>query len=150
MSDYDFDIIKLAHQGYCCAQIIVHMALDLQNESNPGLIRAMMGLCHGEVGTEGPCGAVSGAACLLAYYGGKGSATETGDERLPLMLSELSNWFSQYAGGRYGGINCLDIIGDGEPDRSICAGLVGQCYGQVLAILSRYGYDPAETVKADV
>jgi len=146
MTDYDFDILKLAHQGYCCSQIILHMALDLQGTSNPGLIRAMTGLCHGEMGTGGPCGAVSGAACLISYYGGKGSEMESMNERLPLMLSELNDWFSQYTGKRYGGINCKDIISDDEPDPAICGSLVSQCYGQAMTILTRYGYDPASGI----
>ncbi len=143
MNCYDLDILRLAHQGYCCAQIILYMALDLQGKSNPGLIRAMNGLCHGEVGTKGPCGAVSGAACLLSYYSGKGSETETADEKLPLMLSELSEWFSHYGSERFGGINCSDIVGDAGPDRSICGGLISACYGQAMTILTQYGYDPA-------
>lgn len=145
MNDYDIDILQLAHQGYCCAQIIMHMALDLQGTSNPGLIRAMTGLCHGEVGTQGPCGALSGAACLIAYYSGKGSPLEAADERLPLMLLELSDWFNEYASGRFGGINCADIVGDGEPDRTICGGLISQCYGQAMAILSQNGIDPTSS-----
>lgn len=53
MNDYDLDIIRLAHEGYCCSQIVILMALELQGISNPGLIRAMNGLCHGEIGTSG-------------------------------------------------------------------------------------------------
>jgi len=142
MSDYDLDIVKLAHEGYCCAQIIVQMALELQGTSNPGLIRAMTGLCHGEVGTQGVCGAYGGAACLIAYYGGKGSATQTVHERLPLMLAELADWFNGYTVHRFGGPNCGDIVGDGEPDRSVCGGLVGECYGRAMAILTENGIDP--------
>jgi hypothetical protein len=143
MNEYEIDILKFAHQGFCCAQIIMKMALDLQSTSNPGLIRAMTGLCHGEVGTEGTCGALSGAACLIAYYSGKGSALETADERLPLMLSELSDWFKQYATERFGGINCIDIVKGDEPDRTICGGLVSECYGQAMIILTQNGFDPS-------
>ncbi len=149
MSDYDIDIIKLAHQGFCCTQIIIQMALDLQGTANPGLIRAMNGLCHGEVGTQGPCGALAGAACLIAYYRGKGSAEADADERLPLMLAELSQWFYQYASRRFGGINCSDIVGDGEPDRSVCGGLVAECYGRAMAILTENGFDPSRLPNDD-
>jgi hypothetical protein len=147
MSDYDLDIMRLAHEGYCCAQIILQMALDLQGATNPGLIRAMTGLCHGEVGTSGPCGAYSGAACLIAYYGGKGTATQVAHERLPLMLGELADWFRQYTTERFQGSNCIDIIGDGEPDQSICGNLVAECYGRAMIILTENGVDP--TVLSD-
>lgn len=142
MSDYDLDIIRLAHGGYCCAQIIVQMALDLQGTTNAGLIRAMAGLCHGEMGTQGPCGAYGGAACLIAYYGGKGTLAQAGHERLPLMLGELADWFREYTTERFHGSNCSSIIGDGEPDRAICGSLVAECYGRAMAILSVNGIDP--------
>lgn len=142
MNDYDLDILKLARQGFCCSQIVMQMALDLQGASNTGLIRAMTALCHGEVGTQGTCGALGGAACLIAYYSGKGSELEMADDRLPLMLSELSDWFRQYAQGQFGGINCVDIIGDEEPNQSICGGLVSKCYGQAMTILTMNGFDP--------
>ncbi len=145
MNEYDFDILHLAHQGYCCAQILLHMALDIQGTSNPGLIRAMSGLCHGVVGTEGACGALTGAACLIAYYGGKGAADEDADERLPLMLSELMDWFDQYCSSRFSGINCTDIVTDGQPDTTVCGGLVSECFGQAMAILAANGYDPASS-----
>ncbi|MFV0436295.1 MAG: DVU_1555 family C-GCAxxG-C-C protein [Desulfopila sp.] len=142
MTDYDLDILRLSRQGYCCAQIIMQMALDLQGVTNPGLIRAMTGLCHGEVGTSGPCGALSGAACLIAYYSGKGHETEMADERLPLMLSELSAWFDHYASSRFGGIGCGDITGGDVPNRQVCGGLVADCYGQAMTILTSHGFEP--------
>ncbi len=142
MSDYDLDILRLAHEGYCCSQIVVLMALELQGTSNNGLVRAMNGLCHGEVGTSGPCGAYGGAACLIAYYGGKGSSMEMHDERLPLMLGELADWFNEYAGGKFGGINCSNIVTGDAPDRTVCGTLVAECYGRAMAILTENGIDP--------
>ncbi len=142
MSDYDLDIIRLAHEGYCCSQIILLMALDLQGISNPGLVRAMNGLCHGVIGTSGPCGAYSGAACLIAYYSGKGSSSETAEERLSLMLTELGDWFREYATGRFGGTNCSNIVVGDTPDRSVCGALVAECYGRAMSILTENGIDP--------
>lgn len=142
MSDYDLDIMKLAHEGYCCSQIVVLMALELQGASNFGLVRAMNGLCHGEVGTHGPCGAYGGAACLIAYYSGKGSSMETADERLPLMLVELADWFGEYAGKKFGGVNCSNIVNGDTPDRMVCGSLVAECYGRAMTILTENGIDP--------
>jgi hypothetical protein len=143
MNDYDMDILRLAHEGYCCAQIILHMALDVQGLSNPGLIRAMSGLCHGFTFTKGTCGALTGAACLIAYHAGKGKAEEDAHHRLPLMLSELSEWFEQTVGTRFGGINCSNIVSDGRPDTTLCGGLVADCYGRAMTILVANGFDPA-------
>lgn len=64
----DLDILKLAHQGFCCSQIVLQLALDLQGQSNPGLIRAMAGLCHGFSGTRGTCGHRGGLPDRLLDY----------------------------------------------------------------------------------
>ncbi len=143
MNEYDLDILKLAHQGYCCSQIVMQMALDLQGLCNPGLIRAMSGLCHGFSATNGACGALTGASCLIAYYGGKGKPEQVAHDRLPLMLSELAQWFEEYATTRFGGITCGDIVTDNRPDTAICGGLVSECFGRAMTILIENGFDPA-------
>ncbi len=143
MNEYDLDILRLHTQGFCCAQIIVQMALEMQGVENPGLVRAMSGLCVGFSSPQGACGALTGAACLVAFYAGKGTAAEEADDRLPLMLSELSEWFEEYATARFGGISCSAIVPDGRPDASVCGGLVSECYGKVLTILVENGIDPS-------
>ncbi len=143
MNEYDLDILKLKNQGYCCSQIVLHMALDIQGTQNPGLIRAMAGLCRGYSSERGPCGALTGALCLLAYYAGKGRADEEADERLPLMLSELVHWFEGDATARFGGSNCAHIVSDFKPDMAVCGGLISGCYGRALTILVENGIDPA-------
>lgn len=143
MNDYDLDILRLHTQGFCCAQIIVQMALEMQGVENPGLVRAISGLCVGFSSPQGACGALTGAACLIAYYAGKGAVAEEADDRLPLMLSELSEWFEEYATARFGGISCSAIVPDGRPDASVCGGLVSECYGKALTILVENGIDPS-------
>ena len=142
MNEYDLDILRLHTQGFCCAQIIVQMALEMQGVENSGLVRAMSGLCVGFASPQGACGALTGGACLVAYYAGKGSAAEEADDRLPLMLSELAEWFEEYATARFGGISCSAIVPDGRPDATVCGGLVSECYGKVLTILVENGIDP--------
>ena len=44
MNEYDLDILRLGGQGYCCAQIVVLLALEMQGVENFGLVRAMAGL----------------------------------------------------------------------------------------------------------
>lgn len=142
MDDFNLDILRLAHQGYCCSQIVMQLALDLQGQSNPGLIRAMAWLCHGFSATRGTCGAVTGAACLIAYYAAKGKPHEEPHDRLPLMLSELALWFEKYGTSRFGSINCADIVKDGQPDTAICGGLVSECFDRAITILMENGIDP--------
>jgi hypothetical protein len=93
----------------------------------------------------GTCGVLSGAACLLALYAGKGSDEESADDRLPLMFAELTDWFADEVGGTYGGTRCTDILGDGErqPQPGRCGPILLDTYKQVLKILNANGFDPA-------
>ncbi len=143
MNDTDFDILKLAGQGFCCSQIMLQLALDIQGTANPGLIRAMSGLCHGLASSLGPCGVLTGGACLIAYFAGKGHAADQASDQLPLLLSEFEDWFRQTVGQRLGGINCADIVSDGSPDPQVCGGLLAEAYHHALGLLIENGFDPA-------
>jgi C_GCAxxG_C_C family probable redox protein len=149
LDDLQFELFTLGSKGYCCSQILVILALRERGEENPGLVRSMAGLCHGIGGCGGVCGVLTGAAALLGLYAGKGTDDETESDRLPLMLSELHDWFSAIASDRHGGINCTDILGEEacrEPDPERCGGLLLETYDQVLAILEDNGFDPDGSV----
>jgi len=145
MDDLTIHIMQLAGKGYCCSQILALLALDAQGRQNPDLVRALSGLCLGVGNSGGTCGVLSGAACLLALYAGKGSYKERADEKLPLMFAELTDWFAGKVGGTYGGVNCTDILGDGEqqPQPERCGAILVNTYRQVLQILTENGFDPA-------
>ena len=142
MNEYDLDIFRLANQGYCCSQIVMQLGLDIQGKENPGLIRALSALCHGFPENRGVCGALSGAGCLLAYYAGKGSPDCEENKRLPLMLSEIAQWFDNHCTQHSHGILCQEIVPDGKPDTVLCGSLLSACYGQAMTILVENGFDP--------
>ncbi len=145
MSDYLMDVLSHGGRGYCCSQIILRMGLDAQGEENPGLVRAMGGLCHGVGARGGSCGALTGGACLLGLYAGKGTDEEREDDVFALMLSELSDWFDEFVGAVHGGTDCASIVGDGAPDMQVCGNIVGETYGKVLEILTSHGIDPTQS-----
>ena len=142
-------ILPLAQKGYCCSQIILLLGLEAQGSENPALIRAVSGLCHGIGGAGHTCGALTGAACLLGLYAGKGQQSEEENERLPLMLESLAHWFVQYTSG-FGGTACTDILGESatQPDHNICGRLIADTMDQTLAILVDNGFDPGESPDA--
>lgn len=151
-----FRILPLARKGYCCSQIILMLALETQGRENPELVRAAAGLCHGIGGAGHTCGALTGGVCLISLYGGKGADRETPDERLPLMLESLAQWFADTALKDYTGSACPDIIGDAadasppQPDPDICGRLIADTVDQCFAILQDFGYDPTEAPDAGV
>lgn len=124
-------LIELGRQGFQCSQILLMLGLEAQGKSDPDLIRAMEGLAGG-LGFAGEvCGALSGGACLLGLYAGRGRAEENADPRLNMMIGDLVEWFSAEYGARYGGIRCQEIL-DHEPQAR-----TRRCPGMVLGVLAR-------------
>ncbi|EPR41252.1 C_GCAxxG_C_C family protein [Desulfovibrio sp. X2] len=145
MSEYMMDILPLAGRGYCCSQILGLLALGAQGRENADLIRALGGLCHGMGQCGATCGVLTGGACVLSLYLGKGADDETASERADLAVSEFYDWFGERT-AQYGGMTCADILGEcpeGKPDVSRCGELLSDAWGQLLAILAEQGVDPS-------
>ena len=146
MSRYLLDILPLAAKGYCCSQILVLLALEAQGAENPGLVRALGGLCHGMGQCGRTCGVLTGGACILSFHLGKGNDAETPSDKADLAVSEFVDWFEERT-ARFGGTACADILGecsDAKPDMSRCAELIGDAWGRVLEILTELGADPTQ------
>ena len=93
MDDMVFRLMGLKAGGFCCAQIILILALEAQGKTNADLVRSMGGLCFGINGSGEVCGALSGGACLISLYAGKGSGEEAPDDRYTAMAGESVDWF---------------------------------------------------------
>jgi len=102
------------------------------------------GLANGSGFSCGFCGCLTGAACLLALFAGKGSDDEYEDERLKYMTRDLEGWFEKAFGSRYGGVTCQAIVGDRTEVRQRCSEVVAETYHKVLEILAASGYDVVE------
>ncbi|MBI5571127.1 MAG: C_GCAxxG_C_C family protein [Desulfomonile tiedjei] len=138
-------MLELAGQGFHCSQILLSLGLEAQGKQNPDLIRSMAGLAGG-VGFSGDvCGVLTGGACLLALYAGRGTPEEEDHPRLNLMIGELVEWFSDHYSECYGGIHCRDIL-DNDPANQTarCPGIVVETYEKVKSLLVENGFDLAE------
>jgi C_GCAxxG_C_C family probable redox protein len=135
-------MIELGMQGFYCSQILLFLGLETQGKSDPDLIRAMNGLAGG-LGFSGDiCGALTGGACLLGLYAGRGTLDEAEDPKLNLMVTELVEWFSEEFGEKYGGIHCSAILDDDPKNRSArCPTLVAGVYEKVKNLLVENGLD---------
>lgn len=145
MNDIEITLLRLSGQGYCCSQILVLLALAMQGRENPELVRAAAGLCNGLGQGAGTCGVLTGAACVLGMFAGKGSDAESTDNRLPVMLADLTEWFADQACQGSPGIRCEDILGGPamQPDPARCGRLVRDAWARTLEILVQEGFDPA-------
>jgi hypothetical protein len=135
-------IRELKQQGFFCSQILIILGLELQGKENPDLIRAIQGLAGGLGFTGNTCGSLTGGACFLGLYAGKGTPEQQEDERLNLMIMDLVEWFKQGTGAQYNGIDC-DTILEGNlgniPLR--CPVIVQSVYQKCKELLVEYGYD---------
>ena len=142
MTDELMRISELLQHGFCCSQVLVLMGLEAQGKENADLVRAVQGLCGG-IGSAGEtCGSLTGAACLLGLYAGRGLPTETSDWQLGLMLDELAAWFKEDVGERYGGIRCSQILaGDPANQPLRCPGIVVETWQKARDLLAANGFD---------
>jgi C_GCAxxG_C_C family probable redox protein len=133
---------EFKQKGFYCSQILVLMGLELQGKSNPELVGAMQGLAGG-LGFNGElCGALSGGACLLGLYAGKGKAETEEDPRLDFMTEDLVKWFKNTMGEKYGGIKCDDIVGNNAQYQGTrCPLIVAETYQKVKEILVENGFE---------
>lgn len=144
MDDLILEMMQLAAKGYVCSQIMMKMALELRDEENLPLVRAMAGPGYGCGEGSATCGTLMAGCCILALYTAKGSDDEIGSELLHSMQGELSEWFNQRIGERYGGISCDKIVGAAGPAASqqTCGALVADTYSKVMEIMTDHGIDP--------
>jgi C_GCAxxG_C_C family probable redox protein len=142
MDDMILKLMKMKAKGFCCAQIILLLALEVQSRTNVDLVRSVGGLCFGIYGNGEVCGALSGGACLISLYAGKGGDEEAPHARYMMMMAELTDWFHIAADSEYGGTRCDEILKK-FPDRSMCGQIVANTYRKCMDILASHGFDPA-------
>lgn len=131
-------------QGFFCSQILLLMGLEMQGKQDADLVRAMQGLAGGLGFTGETCGALTGGACLLGLYAGKGSPEEPEEMRLDFMVRDLLEWFKDGVGQQYGGIRCDDILaGNPKNQPARCPAIVAGTFQQIKEILVANGYDLA-------
>jgi len=135
-------MLELTGQGFHCSQILLFLGLEAQGKSDPDLIRTMSGLAGGIGFCGDTCGALTGGACLIALYAGRGTPEEEDHPRLNLMINELFEWFSSEFSECYGGIDCRRILAEDPMNQSArCPGIVTRTYQKVKSLLLENGFD---------
>jgi C_GCAxxG_C_C family probable redox protein len=135
---------EMKAQGFYCSQILINLGLELQGKENPELVRAVHGLAGGLGFTGELCGALSGGACLLGLYAGKGLPEEEQDPRLDFMITDLVKWFKQEYIPLYGGIRCEEILEDDAKNQvTRCPLIVAATFQRVKELLVENGFDLA-------
>lgn len=139
-------IVQLKAQGFYCSQILILMGMELQGITNPDLVKSMQSLAGGLGFSGNLCGALTGGACLLGLYAGKGKTEEPEDERLNLMLLELVDWFEKNVGQPYGGTNCDQILEGKQSNIPLrCPGIIQAVWQKSKDLLVEYGFELSGT-----
>jgi hypothetical protein len=110
---------------------MVAMGLRHKKSENPELIEAAKGLCGG-MRSGLACGALTGAACMMSLLSPQIAAGGG--------LAELSAWFGDTFGSKYGSENCRDILRDKSMKSMICPKVVEETYKYARQILTDNGY----------
>jgi C_GCAxxG_C_C family probable redox protein len=139
----DLDIfMTLRQQGFYCSQILLLQGLSMMGKENPDLIRAMHGLAGGLCFSGELCGALTGGACLLGLYAGKGTPEQPEDAHLKMMIRDLVTWFRAEYGELYGGIRCEEILAGNSQNKVLrCPGMVRGVLQKAKELLIENGYD---------
>lgn len=132
-------LLELSREGYYCAQIMLELALESEGKENSDLIRAMGGLTGGVGNSGGVCGALTGGACFISYFAGKGESDEIAHSGLDAMINELQAWFSEYT-AEYGGCMCRNILAGDERNKvQRCPVVVRDTLEKCMEILAENG-----------
>ncbi len=90
------EILPLIKEGFCCSQLLMHIFLQSTGNTSPTLVRSVHGLCFGMGGAEGPCGLLTGGACILGCVAGRGRAEESTHSALAPMVHSYEQWFTAH------------------------------------------------------
>lgn len=133
--DFESLMLEWTREGFECSQILMLAALGLDGAENPGLVRAMSGLCGGMGRSGGACGALTGGCCALGYFTGMGEPGELPHSRAREIVAAYAAWFH----ARFGAENCRELIGgDFTKCLSVCAPMVAECWEKLLALTEEY------------
>ena len=133
-------IMELSRYGYFCSQILMILTLETVGEENKDLVRAVGGLDGGVGYSQGCCGCMTGGACLISYFTGKGEDTGMDHPEHKSALGEFTRWFEDEMTADYGGIDCRDIT-KGNPAKRVeyCPQIIAAAFEKCMELLSEKG-----------
>lgn len=136
-------IAELGGQGLYCSQILLELALDLRGEQNRQLVASMAALAGGMGFSGRTCGCLTGGACALGLYGGRGGVDEPADPRLDPMVQGLVEWFEARFATEGGSTRCDDILAAASTAGSPkpCPAMVAETFTRVKELLIEEGFE---------
>jgi C_GCAxxG_C_C family probable redox protein len=139
MSEIGDKLREALGKGYHCSQALMWLSLELREINNPLLIRAMGGLALG-IFSSRTCGALTGAACVLAsYFPREEGESEPTGYRAP--VHDFVAWFKD----QFGSTECLELVENDQGQmQRFCPILMEKCFAKIVAILEELDIDPTQ------
>ncbi len=136
-------IMELSRYGYFCSQILMLLTLETVGEENKDLVRAVGGLDGGVGYSQGCCGCMTGGACVISYFTGKGENTGFESPEHKSALGEFTRWFEDEMTADFGGVECRDIT-KGNPAKRVeyCPQIIASTFEKCMEILGEKGLLP--------
>lgn len=140
-----FEMFRLTASGYCCAQVMMKMALEAEGKENADLLRAVHSLCLGAGSYQRTCGVLTCGIAIIGLYAGKGCDTEYSSPYFSQMVDGYTDWFT----AELGSTECRDIIGvcsvtDYRTNQSYqlkCGEIMANGFQKVREILEEYDFE---------
>lgn len=143
LDDKAFEVFRMVSEGFCCSQIMLKLALDLEGQENADLLRVMGGLCNGIGGSQKTCGVLTSGIGIFGLYAGKGITNEYPEANYGSMVCEFASWFDW----RFESTECMDIVGVREFSRNgsieypiKCGDILLESFDKIGEILYENGY----------
>lgn len=136
-------IMELSRYGYFCSQILMLLTLETVGEENKDLVRTVGGLDGGVGYSQGCCGCMTGGACVISYFTGKGEDTGFESPEHKSALGEFTRWFEDEMTADFGGVECRDIT-KGNPAKRVeyCPQIIASTFEKCMEILGEKGLLP--------
>ena len=136
-------IMELSRYGSFCSQILMILTLEAVGEENKDLVRAVGGLDGGVGYSQGCCGCMTGGACVISYFTGKGEDTGFESPEHKSALGEFTRWFEDEMTADFGGVECRDIT-KGNPAKRVeyCPQIIASTFEKCMEILGEKGLLP--------
>ncbi len=132
-------LMELGFSGFECSQMMMAVALEMDGQDNPDLIRAMSGLTGGMGHSGGVCGALTGGCCVLGLLTGKGDPEEMEHNDSRKILQSYIAWFEESWGNRFGSSLCRDIVGgDFSKCMTVCLPVIESCCEKIMELAEEY------------
>lgn len=140
------EVEKAAGRGLLCSQIIVDIGLRRLGLQSQCLVKGAGGLVGAMGLQKATCGALTGAACLIAF-----AAIESLGQDVYLLLEEFESRFNEELIADYPGNTCGDIL-DHDPTKlptEVCPAIIAGAVQIALELLDNAGIGPSNDTRLD-